>query len=112
MKTGRTTRTTCGRVNGLESVTRHYPHYKIEVNALEILICGYDTETGHNDRFSAAGESGSIVVDRMGRVIGLLTGVAGASDKTDRSYITPYYALKKEIEKVFPKVMILPQVTT
>lgn len=90
MKTGRTTRTTCGRVNGLESVTRHYPHYKIEVNALEILICGYDTETGHNDRFSAA----------------------GASDKTDRSYITPYYALKKEIEKVFPKVMILPQVTT
>jgi len=108
VKNGRTTDTTFGRVNGLESITRHYPEYGMEVKAVEIIVCGYDTKTGENDQFSDDGDSGSIVVGRDGRIIGQLTGGAGPTTKTDKTYITPFYALKKEIEKVYPKAFVLP----
>ncbi|KAI0666048.1 hypothetical protein C8Q78DRAFT_1109814 [Trametes maxima] len=103
VKNGRTTGTTYGRVNGLESITRHYPEA-----AVEILVCRYDIQTGEIDRFSEVGDSGSIVAGRDGRIIGLLSGGGGPVNKTDRTYITPFYALKKEIEKKYPKACLLP----
>ena len=73
-----------------------------------MLILGYDTKTGKNERFSDGGDSGSIVVDRRGRLIGLLTGGKGPTSATDKSYITPYYRLKKKIEAKFPGAHLLP----
>ncbi|KIY63818.1 hypothetical protein CYLTODRAFT_402650 [Cylindrobasidium torrendii FP15055 ss-10] len=101
VKNGSATGTTFGRVNGLESVTRAgYADHRI---ALEYVVCAYDTQTGKNERFSNRGDSGSMVVGRDGRLIGLLTG-GGSRDK---SYITPYYMLKDAITQEFPGAHIL-----
>ncbi|KAG8695281.1 hypothetical protein FRC09_009255, partial [Ceratobasidium sp. 395] len=58
--------------------------------------------------FSDNGDSGSVVVGRDGRLIGLLTGGAGLADRTDKSYITPYWALKKAMDKEFPGCHPIP----
>ncbi|KAG5637999.1 hypothetical protein DXG03_004290 [Asterophora parasitica] len=84
VKNGRTTGTTFGR------------------DTLELIVCGYDTKTGDNVKFSDEGDSGSFVVGRDGRLIGQVTGGGGPTDKTDKSYITPYYALKETVNKKFP----------
>ena len=88
VKNGHITGTTFGRVNGLDSITRTYDAHGLKVDAKEVLILGYDTKTGKNERFSDGGDSGSIVVDRRGRLIGLLTGGKGTTSATDKSYIT------------------------
>ncbi|KIM41637.1 hypothetical protein M413DRAFT_19035 [Hebeloma cylindrosporum] len=108
VKNGRTTDTTYGRVNGLESLTREYTDHYLKVDAFEIIVLGYDTKTGKNDRFSDVGDSGAMVVDRLGRLIGQLTGGGGPTDARDKSYITPYYKLKLPIEAVFEKFDLLP----
>ncbi|KAL1665822.1 hypothetical protein GGF50DRAFT_113803 [Schizophyllum commune] len=108
VKNGHITGTTFGRVNGLDSITRTYDAHGLKVDAKEVLILGYDTKTGKNERFSDGGDSGSIVVDRRSRLIGLLTGGKGPTSATDKSYITPYYRLKKMIEAEFGKAHLLP----
>lgn len=110
VKNGRTTGTTFGRVNGLESKTREYTDHGLKVDAIEVIVLGYDTKTGKNDRFSDEGDSGAMVVDRLGRLIGPITGGGGPTDATDKSYITPYHKLKKQIEKEFKKAHLLPPV--
>lgn len=107
VKNGRTTGTTFGRVNGLESITRHYPGHGIAQDALEFIVCGYDTVTDKEARFSDAGDSGSLVAGRDGRIIGQLTGGAGTTDQTDKMYVTPFYAPEKAIEKEFPDCHLL-----
>jgi len=110
VKNGRTTGTTFGRVNGLESITREYADHDLTVDALEFIICGYDTKTGKNDRFSDKGDSGSMVVDRLGRLIGLLMGSGGPTSATDKTYITPFYGLKDQIAKKFKDACLLPAI--
>ena len=111
VKNGRTTGTTFGRVNGFESITREYPDHGLKVDAVEVIVLGYDTKvTGKNDRFSDEGDSGAMVVDRLGRLIGPVTGGGGPTDATDKSYITPYHKLKKQIEGNFEKAHLLPPV--
>ena len=103
VKNGSATGTTFGRVNGLESITRKHPHHdSISQRALEIIVCGCDTSRSDNALFSIPGDSGSCVVDREGRLIGLLTSGVGPIERTDRTYITPYFALKKALEQKFP----------
>ena len=51
VKEGRSTQTTFGRVNSLESITRSYPEYGISRDALEYIVLGYDTKTVKNDKF-------------------------------------------------------------
>ncbi|KAF6765911.1 hypothetical protein DFP72DRAFT_996777 [Ephemerocybe angulata] len=102
VKNGRTTGTTFGRVNGLESLTREYNDYNIAEMALEVVVAGYDTVRGQTDKFSDRGDSGSIFVGRDGRMIGLLTGGGGPTERVDRTYITPFYALMETIHKKFP----------
>ncbi|KAL1671785.1 hypothetical protein EV122DRAFT_295299 [Schizophyllum commune] len=108
VKNGHITGTTFGRVNGLDSITRTYDAHGFKVDAKEVLILGYDTKTGKNERFSDGGDSGSIVVDRRGRLIGLLTGGKGPTSATDQSYVTPYYRLKEKIEAKFDGAHLLP----
>lgn len=110
VKEGRSTQTTFGRVNSLESITRSYPEYGISRDALEYIVLGYDTKTAKNDKFCDPGDSGSIVADRTGRVIGLLTGGGGTTDSTDKTYLTPFYALLPEIQSKIEGCYILPPI--
>ena len=87
MKTGAFTGTTVGCVNGLESFTRIYNEYNINQKSIEIAVLPYDKM---HDEFSDAGDSGSVVLDRAGRIVEILTGGSGVTDGTDTTYLTPY----------------------
>ena len=102
VKNGLTTGTIVGRATGLESFTRVYTDYDIKHTSIEVAILAYDKQHGP---FSAPGDSGSIVLDRKGRIVGLLTGGGGTTDETDVTYATPYWWLNKEmkVKKVYPR---------
>jgi hypothetical protein len=99
VKNGLTTGTTIGRVLGMESYTRVYKEDKIDKTSVEIGVLPYENMKGP---FSDAGDSGSIVLDRSGRILGMLTGGAGLINRTDVTYVTPYWFLDKAIKKRFP----------
>jgi hypothetical protein len=99
VKKGLTTKTTVGRANGLDSFTRTYDESGIKQTSLEIAVLSYDNKHG---KFSDAGDSGSIVLARDGRIVGLLTGGAGLTDKNDITYITPYWWIEKQVKTKFP----------
>lgn len=98
MKNGSTTGTTVGRANGLESFTRIYDEYGINHTSIEIAVMPYDKTR----KFSDAGDSGSIVLARDGRIVGIVTGGAGPTDRTDITYITPYWWIEKQIKAKYP----------
>ncbi|KAJ7781877.1 hypothetical protein DFH07DRAFT_949569 [Mycena maculata] len=99
VKNGSTTGTTVGRVNGLESFTRIYDKYGIQQTSVEFAVLAYDHTRG---KFSDPGDSGSIVLPRAGRIVGILTGGAGPTGETDITYLTPYWWVEKEIKAKYP----------
>jgi len=103
IKNGKTTGTTTGWVNGLESLVRHYDYYKIDFTSLETTIIPY----GGRGAFSDSGDSGSVIVDRKGRIVAILTGGGGLTDETDITFATAWYALEPLIKKTLPGVYVL-----
>ncbi|KAI0298529.1 hypothetical protein BC826DRAFT_1103029 [Russula brevipes] len=99
VKNGLTTGTTVGRANGLESFTRIYDDYGIEHTSIEIAVLPYDNTRG---KFSDTGDSGSIVLARDGRIVGILTGGAGPTDEIDITYLTPYWWVEQQIKDKYP----------
>jgi hypothetical protein len=86
VKNGLTTGIIVGCANGLESITRNFVEYGIQEISIEIAVLPYDHRRG---KFPNRGDSGSIVLGRDGRIVGILTGGAGPPDETDISYLTP-----------------------
>lgn len=99
VKNGLATGTTVGRVNGLDSFTRVYTKYGIEQTSIEVAVLPYDRKRG---AFSAPGDSGAIVLERGGGIVGMLTGGGGATEEIDITYLTPYWWLEEQIKKVLP----------
>lgn len=100
VKNGAASGTTIGRANGLESVQRNYPDYDIVgQTSIEIAVLPYSRARG---AFSKAGDSGSIVLTRDGKILGLLTGGMGPTAETDMTFVTPYWWLEQQIKKKFP----------
>jgi hypothetical protein len=105
VKSGQATGVTFGRVSGIESVIREHGEHRLKKTSLEVAAYPY----GHKDgAFSAPGDSGSIVVDGEGRLVGLLTGGSGTTKTTDVTYITPYFWLEERIKDVFPGCFLYP----
>ena len=100
VKHGLTTGTTSGRVTGMESFTRNFDEYSIKGTSMEIAVLPYGNAKGP---FSAPGDSGSIVLDRKGRILGMVNWGTGITDKNDITYLTPYSYIDKDIKKYFPK---------
>ncbi|THU87885.1 hypothetical protein K435DRAFT_762286 [Dendrothele bispora CBS 962.96] len=106
IKNGRKTRTTIGRGSGLESFVREYDdNGNIKSTSMEIAIYPYNYKSG---AFSAPGDSGSIVADGLGRIVGLLTGGSGKAEDTDVTYVTPYFWIEEQIKKAFPDSYLYP----
>jgi hypothetical protein len=103
VKNGLTTGTTIGRVTGMESFTRTFNEYGIKETSMEIAVLPYGNANGP---FSAPGDSGSIVLDRNGRILGMLHGCAGSTDRTDITYLTPYWYIEAEIRRHFPNAIL------
>ncbi|KAK6343608.1 hypothetical protein TWF730_011199 [Orbilia blumenaviensis] len=99
VKNGLATGTTIGRANGLESFTRTYSNCGTIQTSIEIAVLPYDRAHGS---FSACGDSGSIVLARDGRIVGLITGGMGITNETDITYLTPYWWLDEQIKLKFP----------
>jgi hypothetical protein len=104
VKDGAATHTTVGCTNGLLSLTRHYTQYGISEWSTEVAVLACNNQ---EQPFSAPGDSGSIVLDRDGRILGLLTAGPDKSLLTDVSYVTPWFWLKERIEARFPGFELL-----
>ena len=101
IKNGLGTGTTVGRANGLESFTREYDENGIALTSIELAVLTYDRVRG---TFSAPGDSGSVVLARDGRIVGILTG--GTAPRGfwyhDITFLTPYWWLEKQIKAKYP----------
>lgn len=99
VKYGLTTGTTVGRVNGLDAFTRVYTEYDIKETSVEVAVLPCDRKRG---AISAPRDSGAIVLERGGGIVGMLTGGGGATEETDSTYVTPYWWLDEQIKEVLP----------
>lgn len=102
VKNGRTTHTTIGWVSELKSLVRHYDYVNLDFTSRELTIIPYGGSA--YGAFSGGGDSGSIIAERNGRIVGLLTGGGGATNATDVTFATPYYELEKRIEEALPGI--------
>ncbi|KAH6902434.1 hypothetical protein BKA70DRAFT_1520761 [Coprinopsis sp. MPI-PUGE-AT-0042] len=106
-KSGTGTGTTFGWVNGLKTLVR----YRIKdtfFDSRELTVIPY---TNDDQSFSGPGDSGSAVLDRKGRVVGMITsGTEGVRTKVDLTYATPFHELESRIKEVFPESSLYPAV--
>jgi len=97
IKRGKATGLTIGCANNIISYSRYYYDKKSEISK-EWSILPYDTKSGE---FSARGDSGSVIVDGLGRIGGLLTGGSGDDalpTSFDIAYATPISFLLKRMQ--------------
>ena len=98
IKHGHATLTTIGCLNGFESHVRRHSTLGRR-DSVEAAVYRYD---GNSRPFSRRGDSGSIIVDPLGKFVALLTGGTGPADSSDITYGTPMYWLWEIIETQFP----------
>jgi hypothetical protein len=94
MKRGHASGLTVGRLNTIRSFTRHYVEGEPGIMSKEVTVLPRNSKSGS---FSSPGDSGSSVVDGKGRIAGLLTGGAGASDASDCTYVTSINFLRERM---------------
>ena len=95
IKRGNTTGLTVGRANDMCSYAHNYYDDGKAKTSKEWAILPFDSKAGV---FSAMGDSGSVIVDGLGRIGGILTGGAGETDSLDITYATPISFLLKRME--------------
>ncbi|KAF8260461.1 hypothetical protein EI94DRAFT_1610857 [Lactarius quietus] len=102
IKSGNATDVTIGRATGIFSFVRDE---ETGEESREWAIYNYDSESGV---FSKGGDSGSIIVDVLGRIGGLLTGGTGKTETFDVTYATPMWWLWPRIKQHFPNANLYP----
>jgi hypothetical protein len=105
VKNGNTTGVTIGFATGIESFVREYDNYAIGSTFMAIAIYPGSHQDG---AFSAPGDSGAVIADANGRIVGILTGGAGQGEYTDVSYASPYYWVEERIKMAFPDSHLYP----
>lgn len=92
----------------MESFVRTNPDHGIKNTSIEIAVYAYSNKDG---AFSAPGDSGSIVVDSKGRIVGLLVAGAGKKDTdSDVTYLTPYWWIEEQMKKAYPSIFLYENV--
>lgn len=105
VKNGNATSVTIGRATGIESFIREYDENGIHSTSMAIAIYSYSQKDG---AFSAPGDSGSVIADAKGRIVGILIGGAGKKDSIDVTYASPYYWIEERIKEAFPDSYLYP----
>ena len=95
IKCGGTTGLTIGCANNLCSYARHNYNDDQAKTVKEWAILSFDSKSG---AFSAKGDSGSVIVDKLGRIGGLITSGTGTTESLDITYATPISFLLKAME--------------
>ena len=98
IKHGLTTLTTIGCLSGFESHVRRYFALGSR-DSVEAAVYSYDNNSGP---FSRRGDSGSIIVDAVGKFVALLTRGTGPTDNCDITYGSPIHWLWEIIRVQFP----------
>ena len=99
IKRGHTTLTTIGCLNGFESHVRRYFTLGSR-NSIEAVVYPYDNDSSP---FSRGGDSGSIIVDTLGKFVALLTSGLGQTNSSDITFGMPMHWLWDVIIKTqFP----------
>ncbi|KAI0032653.1 hypothetical protein K488DRAFT_49424 [Vararia minispora EC-137] len=102
IKSGNATGVTIGRATGIESFVRDLDTGE---TSMEWAVYNYDNKSGV---FSAPGDSGSLVVDGLGRMGGMLNGGSGKTESSDITYVTPMFQLWKWVKAEFPDAYLCP----
>ncbi|KAK7470057.1 hypothetical protein VKT23_001495 [Stygiomarasmius scandens] len=89
IKRGFTTLTTVGGLSGFLSHIRLY-FATGNIDSVQVAIHPHNNGSGP---FSRGGDSGSVIVDALGRFVALLTGGTGKTDLSDITFGTPMYWL-------------------
>jgi hypothetical protein len=89
IKRGFTTLTTVGGLSGFLSHVRRY-FVTGNIDSVEVAIHPHNSNSGP---FSRGGDSGSVIVDDLGRFVALLTGGTGNTDSSDITFGTPMHWL-------------------
>ncbi|KAH6908779.1 hypothetical protein BKA70DRAFT_1188627 [Coprinopsis sp. MPI-PUGE-AT-0042] len=108
LKHGWKTGTTVGRLNGLKTLVRHERRRytdSLQFDSIEHTFLG---SGGH--AFSKPGDSGASIVDREGRLVGMITSGSGISDSLDLTYATPFYKILNRLEEVLPGYTLYPPI--
>ncbi|QRV82037.1 hypothetical protein RhiJN_10052 [Ceratobasidium sp. AG-Ba] len=105
VKYGKGTGLTVGRETGLELFVQEYDNDGINSTSIAMDVYPYSCKGG---AFSGPGDSGSIVVDGLGHIVGMVPGSAGRSQFADVTYLTPYYWIEECIKQVFPNRYLYP----
>jgi hypothetical protein len=87
IKSSHTTHVTIGQTTGIFSYIQLYFPDQPSQTSMEWAILPYDNKSG---RFSNGGNSGSVIVDGLSHIGGLLTGGSGIRDSLDITYATCY----------------------
>jgi len=98
IKRGLTSLTTIGCLTGFESHVRRYFSLGSR-DSVEAAVYPYDNDSGP---FSKGGDSGSIIVDALGKFVALLTGGTGSTNSSDITFGSPMYWLWEIIKAEFP----------
>ena len=94
LKKGRTTGLTLGRINEGTSM-RHvcFPD-GTKLTNMEFGVLTLDNKGPFSDK----GDSGAVIFDKTGRMVGLLAAGEGPTDSTDFTFFTPIYYLLKHLK--------------
>lgn len=93
MNDGNTTDLTVGRYAGLEAYTSD----ALGVESIELAIYDYDKQSGP---FSAKGDSGSLIFDGKGRMVGILH--SGMQKHGHVTYATPAWWAIEQLKVKYP----------
>ena len=105
LKNGNTSNLTVGCLNTIRSFVRHYFEGQPGEMSREIAVLPRNSKSGP---FSEPGDSGSVVIDAVGRICGILTGGDGATDVSDCTFVTSINFLVKRLQAFGIKANIFP----
>jgi hypothetical protein len=112
IKRGLTTLTTIGCLNGFNSHVRRY--FAIgSRDSVEVAVHPYGIDRDQVswpediNAFSRPGDSGSIIVDPLGKFVALLTSATGQRTTSDITFGSPMYWLWEVIEAQFPGAKLI-----
>jgi len=95
MKDGNTTDLTVGRYSGLEA----YLCDDLGIESVELAIYNYDRQS---DSFADKGDSGSLVFDGQGRMVGILHSGMPKSGSSHVTYATPAWWAIEQLKVKYP----------
>ncbi|KAI0246256.1 hypothetical protein BJV78DRAFT_1364965 [Lactifluus subvellereus] len=105
LKNGNTSKLTVGRLNTIRAFVREYFNGVAGKMSKEVSVLPRNSKSGP---FSVSGDSGSVVIDAMGRICGILTGGDGATDVSDCTFVTSINFLVKRLAAFGIKANIFP----